>query len=260
MQRNVIIMFSSILVLGIFLFNNFGADNSSLSLPKVVNNGSFVVLELFTSLSCSSCPDAEKHLAEVQKIADKEGLPVYPISFHVDYWNHLGWVDKFSNEIYSERQQQYSRVFKKYNIYTPQMVVNGQFEFVGSNRSLCEKKIAGFLDNKPETNTQIEATFEHLNDTIKIKYDINKFNSGYVNFALVENSREIEVKSGENAGKKIKCINIVRAFKQKNSLEKSGTILFKCPPDIDRNNMHILVYLQNKVDMRVRGATLAKLI
>lgn len=249
-----------IFITAVFIFTTAVSKNTPLNLPDEVNNDSFVVLELFTSLSCSSCPDADKHIGLVQEMANKKGLAVFPIAFHVDYWNHLGWIDKFSSELYSERQQQYSRVFKKYNIYTPQIVVNGMYEFIGTNLSVCEKQIYNILKEEPDQNIKIEATFTHVNDSIKIHYSLDQVNTGIVNIALVEVSTEVEIKSGENMGKKINCYNVVRYFTQISCREKSGKVVIKCPEDLDRGNLSILVYQQNKIDMRIRGAVRAKMI
>src|SRR5476649_2001101 len=93
-------------------------------------NKGFAVIELFTSEGCSSCPPADALVAKVQKeSADK---PVYILAFHVDYWNRLGWKDAFSSAEYSYRQSQYARWLKLSSVYTPQIVVNGHTEFVGS--------------------------------------------------------------------------------------------------------------------------------
>ncbi len=92
-----------------------------------------VVLELFTSQGCSSCPPADALLAEY---AAAHNIHIVPLSFHVDYWNRLGWTDPFSNKVYSERQQWYSEHLPKGSIYTPQLIVNGRGEAVGNNRKM----------------------------------------------------------------------------------------------------------------------------
>jgi len=247
-------------IAAVFISEKTDSQNSALNLPDSINSASFVVLELFTSLSCSSCPEADKHIGQVQEMAQKNGLPVYPISFHVDYWNHLDWVDKFSSEKYSERQQKYSRALKKLNIYTPQIIVNGQFEFIGSNRSVCEKQINDILKKEPDQNVKITATFKQVNDSINVFYLLNKNNVGVLNFALIEKSSEVEIKSGENNGKKINCYNVVRNFIQIDSRSKSGMIVLKCPPGLTHENLSILVYQQSKIDMRIKGASLAVMI
>src|SRR5262245_43259594 len=117
--------------LGLMLQNN--PANEILSSSTGTIKGSYapvVILELFTSEGCSSCPPADKLLPELTKL----GSNIIPISFHVDYWNRLGWVDPFSSSNYSDRQRKYGEQFKLESIYTPQLVVNGEYELVGSNR------------------------------------------------------------------------------------------------------------------------------
>src|ERR1700744_5694418 len=85
-----------------------------------------VIVELFTSEGCSSCPPADVLLAKLPKaFGDVE---IIPLSEHVDYWNHLGWKDRFSAPLFTERQQDYGRTFHMESVYTPEIVVNGQFE------------------------------------------------------------------------------------------------------------------------------------
>src|SRR6478609_5145412 len=93
----------------------------------------FALIELFTSEGCSSCPAAEEVLEEIQKNYSAKNVLV--LGYHVDYWNKLGWKDTFSNASFTQRQEYYSNIFRLNNIYTPQAVVNGEKEFLGSNKS-----------------------------------------------------------------------------------------------------------------------------
>ena len=89
-----------------------------------------VVLELFTSEGCSSCPLADNLLPQLASL----DAAVIPLSFHVDYWNRLGWKDPFSSAAFSDRQREYGQHFNSDGVYTPQLVVNGEYEMVGSDR------------------------------------------------------------------------------------------------------------------------------
>ena len=89
------------------------------------------VVELFTSQGCSSCPPADTALQQVERVAKERNLRVYCLSFHVDYWNRLGWNDPYSHADYSARQATYAAKKTDNNLYTPQMIVNGTDEFVG---------------------------------------------------------------------------------------------------------------------------------
>ena len=114
--------------------------------------GGFAVVELFTSEGCSSCPPADKLLGQIDERARADGSRVFPLAFHVDYWNHLGWTDPFSSEASSNRQRDYGRALHLESIYTPQMIVNGEREFVGSNGEIAEKAVSEAL-SRPEENT-----------------------------------------------------------------------------------------------------------
>jgi hypothetical protein len=96
-----------------------------------------VIVELFTSQGCSSCPPADRLL---KKLAAEGG--VFPLSFHVDYWNYIGWTDPFSSAEWSERQRRYARAFGTSRVYTPQVVVAGTAECVGSNERRVRAEIA----------------------------------------------------------------------------------------------------------------------
>ena len=106
------------------------------ALPAFAGGGRKVVVELFTSQGCSSCPPADAYLAELAKRDD-----VIALSFHVDYWNYIGWKDPFSSPEAAARQRAYGRALQKRYVYTPQIVVDGRAEAVGSNRAVVSSLI-----------------------------------------------------------------------------------------------------------------------
>ena len=117
-------------------------DKDALKVNTEADKG-FAVVELFTSEGCSSCPPADALVAKVQK--ESAGKPVYILAYHVDYWNRLGWKDAFSDAAYSARQKQYSHWIKGAEIYTPQAVINGRKEFVGSQEGTLRSTIKADL-------------------------------------------------------------------------------------------------------------------
>src|SRR5580704_2729726 len=116
--------------------------NNNIAKPAASGKG-FAVVELFTSEGCSSCPPADALIAAVQQ-EDKD-LPVYILAFHVDYWDRLGWKDAFSEGACSDRQRQYAAWLNLNSVYTPQVVVNGRKEFVGSEAGTLRAAIQSGL-------------------------------------------------------------------------------------------------------------------
>ncbi|MEO1083852.1 MAG: DUF1223 domain-containing protein [Acidobacteriota bacterium] len=124
---------AALLIAGFFLGQPSAAD-PDLGITVDAPRGP-VVVELFTSQGCSSCPPADRLFSRL------EG-DVIPLAFHVDYWNHLGWRDPFSDPRWSERQRRYGGTFERGYVYTPQLVVNGRAEAIGSDR----RKVRTMLD------------------------------------------------------------------------------------------------------------------
>ena len=120
---------AGIIGLGFISKNKQQPDSGKIKTVSVTGSYAPVaVLELFTSEGCSSCPSADKLLPQLAKLDSN----IIPLSFHVDYWNRLGWEDPFSSSEYSERQRSYAKQLNLESVYTPQLVVNGEYELVGS--------------------------------------------------------------------------------------------------------------------------------
>lgn len=159
-----------------------------------------VVLELFTSQGCSSCPPADRYLASLRPGDVVAGRPVIPLAFHVDYWNDLGWADPFSAEAWSERQQGYGG-----RVYTPEIVVAGGADAVGSDRKEVERLIAA----APAT-AELPARLERRQAALVITATAPA--GTRVLAAIVEDGRVTAVSAGENGGRELRDDHVVRAL------------------------------------------------
>ncbi len=234
----------------------FVAKNNSINKRKesVAVSGSFApvaVLELFTSEGCSSCPPADKLLPELIKLDSN----IIALSFHVDYWNRLGWEDPFSSSEYSERQRNYARQLHLESVYTPQLVVNGEYELVGSNRSKAESTIKMALKEK----AQVKLTIDNVQMTNgKISFVVHSggdFKKTDLLAALVQKHAMINVRAGENSGAKLSHTNVVRAFLRQTTADKNEFEL-DMPPGIAKDDLQLVIYTQQKKDLKITGAAI----
>ena len=215
----------------------------------------FAVVELFTSEGCSSCPPADAVVAKIQKESDDK--PIYILAFHVDYWNRLGWKDVFSSADYSRRQNQYADWLKTSEVYTPQIVVNGKTEFVGSEE--------GTLRNAIKANLQKDAAAEIMLSNIKV--DGNKASLSYqitgntgntvLLVAVVQKSAQTKVERGENAGHTLSHVQIVRSLQSLNLKGSGGTESISLPTGFDAKGSELIAFLQNTSTGAIIGATKA---
>lgn len=189
------------------------------------NNG-FAVLELFTSEGCSSCPPADQLMGEIEK--QYKDQPVYILAYHVDYWNNLGWKDKFSSVENSKRQQQYSQTLRS-QVYTPQLVVNGKKELVGSDRDAVESAVQTALFNTNNAKVDLSAKVSEKEINVNFK-TAETHSQNKLLVTLVEKKSSTNVQKGENEGRHLIHWQIVHQQNQislKNSPE--GTTSFKIP-------------------------------
>ncbi len=177
-----------------------------------------VVVELFTSQGCSSCPPADALLAKLA--GDKA---VAPLSFHVDYWNDLGWADPYSKPAWTERQQQYARALGDTRVYTPELVVGGAAGMVGSNTGEVRAALA-----KAAPPALLPARATWAKDAIEVTATAPA--DADVLVAVWEAERSIKVTRGENSGSTLSNVHIVRRLERVAPAGKQGTITVKLDP------------------------------
>jgi hypothetical protein len=219
---------------------------------KPAANG-FAVIELFTSEGCSSCPPADELVAKIQK--EDYNKPVYILAFHVDYWNRLGWKDVFSNADYSKRQNKYANWLKLQSVYTPQIVVNGKKEFVGSQEGTLRNAITEDLRTAPAGTLALSAKQEqgHISVQYQTK-DVAK-NTNLL-LALVQKSAQTNVKSGENGGHVLSHVQIVRKV-QNQPLDKdgNGAATIALPDGFNPQGWELIGFVQNTGNGAILAAT-----
>lgn len=214
------------------------------------------VVELFTSQSCSSCPSADAVLRQINTLAVEKHLPVHVLSFHVDYWNYLQWTDPYSDAAYTKRQRAYARALQSSRVYTPQMIVNGNDEFVGSNKRLANQAIARSLATK--SSATIEATSSPSSDqkSIAVQYRLTGVTPGQVvHVAAVQNPEPNAVRGGENSGRTLSHINVVRAFKTQVIDNLSGEVSLQLPDDFNASGAKVIAYVQDLDTLDIIAAT-----
>lgn len=204
-------------------------------------NKSFVVVELFTSEGCSSCPPADKLLAKIQE--ENAGKPVYLLAFHVDYWNHQGWRDVFSDREFTRRQYQYANWLNLETVYTPQVVVNGRHELIGSQEETLRRALNTELNSAAPAQLNAEAQIEP--GKLKLTYQASNAARGTVlQVALVQKVAHTMVKRGENAGRLLPHVQIVRRI-QGFPAAASGNVAVNLPEGFNPTEWEVITFLQN---------------
>ena len=203
-----------------------------------------VVVELFTSEGCSSCPPADRVLADVGARSN-----VITLGFHVDYWDQLGWKDPFSASTWTARQQAYASAQNAHGLYTPQMIVDGREEFVGSDRDHADAAIAA-AGKKPKASVVVTKN----GTTLHVAYGALPTSvPADVVIAFVDPHAVVDVPAGENAGRKLDHTAIVKSLKiAGNANANGGTV--DVPLEASANGKRIVVFVQERASRAIVGA------
>jgi hypothetical protein len=211
----------------------------------------FALLELFTSEGCSSCPPADEALIRLSK---EYGDHLYVVGFHVDYWNNLGWKDAFSDKAYSVRQEEYAGHFGLESVYTPQVVINGEQQLVGGDEAGIRRLLEEELKKNPLQGFDLGASMQDQS-TVLIMYKTIPDPGVSLNLAIVQRYAETHVRAGENAGKSLRHINIVRSLTALDPLKEGGKASFSLPPGLAGKDCLVIAWLQNKKDRKITAVT-----
>jgi len=222
------------ILLGVYAFKNREGK-------KAISENGFALVELFTSEGCSSCPPADELVSRI--IKEDQNKAVYVLGYHVDYWNHLGWRDEFSKAEYSDRQRKYASYLHA-DVYTPQIVVNGKREFVGSSESSLRLAIQAGLQQTAIEPVTLNGV--HFGNTIlSLQYQTKNTSNRNLLIAFVQNNAQSNVKSGENGGHILKHINIVRDLESIKLNKSNSTESIKLPAGFNPQTWQVIGFVQN---------------
>lgn len=248
------------------LFLDLAENHSPKTMPAEDNSRTGqrpVLVELFTSEGCSSCPPADallKSLSEQQPVASTE---IIAFEEHVDYWNHLGWKDPFSSAEFSERQNQYARALGNSGVYTPQMIVDGHTALVGS-RSREAQKVIEKAAAQPKVAVQLIAlpSPRNRNASFDIKVSgLSQVAGGHdaeLWIAITEKGLHSDVKAGENSGENLQHAPVVRAIFKSNSFSGASDYQTRTNAKIDASwqseNLSFVAFVVEKNTRKIIGA------
>jgi hypothetical protein len=228
-----------------------------------------VVVELFTSEGCSSCPPADALLQKLRAQQPVGGVEIIAIEEHVDYWNHDGWVDPYSSPEWTERQQVYASLNRN-DAYTPEMVVDGRSQFVGSNEREARLEIEKAA-RAPKTDVTIMAKPD-ANGSERLTVSVGKLerrNSDDVAevwVAVTEDGLHSAVSRGENSGRVLQHIATLHSLRKIGVADPRGNAasftadpVLKISPHWNAENLHVTVFVQEKKSRAILGAASTKI-
>jgi hypothetical protein len=233
-----------------------GSDRDVSVVRSAAPNSTPVLVELFTSEGCSSCPPADDLLRRLGRSQPVRNADVIVLEEHVDYWDRLGWKDPFSSEVATARQTDYGDAFGGSQVYTPQMVVDGHSEFVGSSEGEALRAI-GSASQTPKPAVHLKWVDGGM---LAIAVDpLTSAKPGEVSqvyLAVTENMLRSDVKQGENAGRELDHDGVVRTLTAVGKVSAgstgfSSTVAAPAAHDWNRSNLRAVVFVQEQHSRRV---------
>jgi len=222
-----------------------------------------VVVELFTSEGCSSCPPADSVLARLERDQPLAGIEVIALGEHVDYWDELGWHDRFASRLFTTRQQDYGQALKLESVYTPQIVVNGQAQVLGSDWNGVNKAIQAAAQ-APRAVVGLKVT-----GWDGVSFQVRGLPKGTQTadmlLAVTESGLETSVGGGENGGRRLRHSAVVRTITKLGLLDTKkdgaydGNARFNLRPDWNRQNLKLVLFVQDRGNRKILGAAASRL-
>jgi hypothetical protein len=225
-----------------------------------------VVVELFTSEGCSSCPPADAFLKSLDENQPFENVEIIAMEEHVDYWNDLGWRDPYSSQLWTFRQYIYADQLRNRNPYTPQMVVNGRTELVGNQSSKARESILNSAA-QPQITVALSAVASKNPGTSDITIQVDKPASGAqlkkieLWLGITETNLSSSVRGGENSGRELRHAPVLRSLKKVGQVDLTsdgsftGAFQVGVQKDWKRENLKVVAFLSERKSGQIVGAT-----
>jgi hypothetical protein len=255
-------------VAALFVISTFGRSDRVAAPREPGSTPRVVIVELFTSEGCSSCPPADALLKQLSEHQSVQGAQIVALEEHVDYWNHLGWKDPYSSIEFSERQSDYAQIFGTDGVYTPQMVVDGQNEFVGS-RSLAAKEAIEKAANRPKAEVALVPSTDSAPGKPTFEVQVKSLDRISVHgelelwIAVTERGLQTDVRAGENSGETLKHAAVVRSLRKIDTLRDPAgfnrQIQVSIEPAWKKENLALVTFLAEKNSRKIIGAATTSL-
>jgi hypothetical protein len=266
-QMVAVSMFTFVVAMGAMIGDS---DKTVGANAKATVSPSPVVVELFTSEGCSSCPPADALLIKLSEKEGPEKEQIIALEEHVDYWDQLGWRDPFSSAEWTRRQKSYAAAFGHGSVYTPQIVVDGRTEFVGSREWEARNEIEE-MAGKVKTEVRVTPA-ETGKEGARFAVHVGKLTGmtgddiAEVLFAITETGLHNAVTRGENAGEDLHHAAVVRTLRRigvANAKDPETAFAGAASMSFDRNwkrdNLQAVVFVQEKKSRKILGAVEIKI-
>ncbi|MGB9382423.1 DUF1223 domain-containing protein [Candidatus Binatus sp.] len=254
-----IVSVATVAAIGLGLFHKAVAFSQT----DAAADGAPVVLELFTSEGCSSCPPADALITELGSSMKS----VIPLAYHVDYWNHLGWADPFSSGQWSERQTDYARAMNLDGEYTPQMVIGGGRQCSGSDAGSIARAVAAARSETASGRTSIQTSLIAAGSRkLQVRVNAQLLTAAgpgrlVVMLAIYENGLVSKIGAGENGGREITYDYTVRKLLPAFELDATqpGSFVQEMTVDLDPSwsldHLGVAAFIQDPTSLRIEGAS-----
>ena len=225
-----------------------------------------VIVELFTSEGCSSCPPADAVLRKLDASQPVPGAQVIVLGEHVDYWDRLGWKDPASSPVYTRRQEDYARRFRLNGAYTPQVVIDGVTEALGSDFGRIQD-VVRHVSRDRKVPVQISEVFSDPRGTAAVHIEViadgkASAHRPHLMVALADDSATTDVPRGENSGRRLTHVAVVRVLTDAGSTQADGTFSADIPLTgqlAQWQGKRLVAFLQDEAQGPIRGAALRNL-